>query len=167
MALTMTTGTTVTFGGNVGDTVAMSNESIASAAGRQSAVHDLGDPASGNTPFYLIEAIAQTQATTPVLGQEIVFYIKEKVGNDAQLTNDDGTGDVAVSAIDKLRNLRRLGSIKIDQVAADIPLGARLGVFEINVQNIHMVMWNASGATTTADDAETKVYLTPVTYSDV
>ena len=95
------------------------------------------------------------------------FYLKEKIGDDSQLTNDDGTADAAVSAEDKLKNLRYLGSTICDEAAANIPAGASFGIIEISVQNIHMVMFNAGGATTTADDAETKVFLTPVTYSDV
>ena len=153
------TETAVTIGSEVGDDTDWSTESIATAAGRQSDVHDLG--AAPRADRYLLEFWTQFQAT-PTLGAALQLYIKEwgsEGGTEDHPTNDDGTGDAAVSAIDKLSNLSLVGVVIVDEAAANIEMGIKAEV-TILVREFQLVLWNASGATITADAAETKARLT-------
>jgi len=155
------TETAILFGSEAGDDVDWSTESIASAAGRQSAEHDFG--AAPRSRLYRFEFWTQLQAT-PTVGLEVRVYIKQNGGEGASSDhpgNDDGTTDAAVSAEDKLRNLLFVGSVVVDQAAANIEMKLDTMV-EINARHIQLVLWNASGATITSDVAETKARLTPM-----
>lgn len=155
------TETAVVFGSEVGDDVAWSTESISDGAGRQSAVHDLG--AAPRSTRYLLEFWTQLQAT-PTVGQAVRLYIKEfgsESGTEDHPTNDDGTADGAVSAEDKLKNLDHVASIVVDEAAANVEMGTKV-IVDILVREFQLVLWNASGATITADAAETKARLTPM-----
>ena len=60
------------------------------------------------------------------------IYLKT-APDGANYDNDDGDGsDIAVSAEDKLKNLLYLGSIIVDQAAADVKMQAS-GLIEIAV----------------------------------
>jgi len=165
MSLQITAGTTQKFAAS-GGTITHTTTSLAAGAGRMSNPLDLGDPASGRTNTYLIEATAML-VTAGVLGEEIRYYLMEKVGDNTILMNDDGAVDAAVSAIDKLNNLRYLGSIIVDEAVLAIPMAASFGVVEINVQNIHIVTWNATADAFHGTAANNTVFVTPITYSDV
>lgn len=149
------------FGSEAGDDVAWTTESVADGAGRQSATLDLG--AAPRAYRYLLEVWTQFQAT-PTAGNALRVYIKESGSETATAdhpTNDDGTGDAAVSDEDKLKNLDPVLSVAVDEAAADVEMGAK-AIIEIPVRHIQLVLWNDSGATTTADAAETKARLTPL-----
>jgi hypothetical protein len=155
--------TAFTFGSEGGDTVDWTTESVANGAGRQSAIRDLG--AGPRSDRYLFEFWTQLQAT-PTVGSLVRLYIKEygsESGTEDHPTNDDGTGDAAVSAEDKLRNLRYVGAVTVDEAAANVEMGFKT-VVEIAVREFQLVLWNASGAAITADAAETKARLTPIPY---
>lgn len=134
---------------------------IASAAGRQSAHWDRGVGAIPS--IYAWRAFVQF-ATAPVVGQTVDFYLKTS-GSDASATahpdNDDGTGSIAVSAVDKLNNLHFVGSIIVDQAAADIEMVAS-GTVYITARGVNVVMWNATDDALTNDVDENGFYLTPV-----
>ncbi len=66
-----------------------------------------------------------------------------------------------VSAEDKLRNCKFLGSIQVDQAAADIEMSAS-GLVELPDRYFAVIFWNATSATTTADDDENGFTLVPV-----
>ena len=134
---------------------------IASGAGRQSAHWDRGVAA---TPA-LYEWCAFVQfATAPVLGETVDFYLKPS-GSDASATahpaNDDGTGDIAVSAEDKLRNLQWIGSIVVDEAVADREMVARGAVY-LTARGYNVVMWNSTADALTNDVDENGFYMTPI-----
>lgn len=134
---------------------------IASGAGRQSAAWDRG---TGAVPA-IYEWCAFVQfATTPVLGETVDFYLKP-MGSDASATahpaNDDGTGSAAVSAEDKLKNLHYIGSVVVDEAAADVEMVAR-GTVYLTARGYNIVMWNNTADALTNDVDENGFYMTPV-----
>lgn len=134
---------------------------LASGAGRQSDHYDRG---VGATPSWY-EYVAFVQfATTPVLGERIDIYLKymgTSASATAHPTNDDGTGEGAVSAEDKLTNLQLLDSIVVDEVTADIEMVVRGTVF-IPSRAFQVVFWNASADGLTNDVDENGFALTPI-----
>lgn len=134
---------------------------LASAAGRQSDQYDRG---VGATPA-LYEFLAFVQfATAPVLGETIDVYLKEagtSASATAHPTNDDGTGEGAVSAEDKLKNLRWIGSIVVDETAADIEMVCR-GFVYLTARAFQVVFWNASADGLTNDVDENGFAITPI-----
>ena len=90
--------------------------SLAAGAGRQGALHDFGTAA--RAPEFAWRAWVKF-TTTPVVGEEVMIYWKTSDGTSPD--NDDGTGDIALSAEDKLKNLMYLGSIIVDE-ASTTPL---------------------------------------------
>ena len=165
MALVATAGTPITFGGEAAADVAFSVEGILTVAGRQSATKDLGAVTAINNT-YRIDGVTQWQAT-PAVGDELRLFIKMQVEEGSTWTNDDGTGDIALSALDKTRNLYYVGAITCDEAAANIATAKDFGIHEISVQNIALVVYNASGASIHATDTSTIFTLTPISYSDV
>lgn len=131
-------------------------DAIATASGRQGALHDFGTGARSRR--FAWRAWVQCQAT-PTLGALIRVYLKTSDGSHPD--NDDGTGDAAVSAEDKLRNLHYIGAIVVDEAAANVEFAAS-GDVEISARYVAPVFWNASGATLTTDEAEHGFQLTPV-----
>ncbi len=154
-------GTTIVFGSEGGDDVNWSTESVSNNAGRQSAQYDLG--AGSRTPFYKLRFFTQCQAT-PVVENTIDVFLKTSNNATLHLDNDDGTGDIAVSAKNKLLNLDYVGSAIVDEAAANVEFVLSVEEYVITARYIHAVMWNASGATSTSDASETKLELTPLTY---
>lgn len=130
--------------------------SLASAAGRQGALHDFGTAAHAKD--YRWRAYIKF-STTPVVGTAVVVYWKSSDG--AHPDNDDGTGDIAVSSIDKLLNLKRLGSIFVDQAATAIEMVSS-GLMELPDQHGSPVFWNQSGDTLSATAADCGFILTPI-----
>ena len=132
---------------NTGGTELFTPTSLATAAGRQGALHDFGVAARSDQ--FAWRAFVKPGATR-VVGETVDVYLKTSDGTHPD--NDDGTGDIAVSAEDKLKNLHFIGSIIIDENAAVdmvasgiLLLGARWGA---------PVFWNASAnslSTTAAD----------------
>lgn len=104
--------TTVTWRSS-GGTELFTPTSLASAAGRQGAHHDFGASSVGRR--FAWRAFLKPGATR-VVGEVIRVYLKTSDGT--RHDNDDGTGDIAVSAQDKLRNIDLLGTIQIDENAA-------------------------------------------------
>jgi hypothetical protein len=103
-------------------------------------------------------------ATIPVLGEQVDIYLKT-AGSSASATahpdNDDGTSEGAVSASDKLNNLHWIGSIIVDEAAADVEMVAS-GTVEIRARAIQVVFWNATADALTNDDDENGFMLSPV-----
>jgi len=132
--------------------------SLASSTGRQSAQHDFTD--SARAYMYRWRAKCQYVAT-PVVGETLDWYYKSGLTASTILDNDDGTGDIAVSAEDKLKNLHYIGSIVIDEAAADTEFVAS-GTIVIYERFIHIVAFNQAAAALTATSTEHSFTLTPL-----
>ena len=128
---------------------------IASGSGRQGGAGDFSSfPRSGWYRFMLVI----DADTTPVLGELVRLFFKEgnNDGSSDVYTNDDGTTDAAVSAEDKLRNLRHLGTLEIDEAAAGVAM-VITGRFYLDAQKGMPVIWNG-----TADDIDVFFYMWPI-----
>lgn len=146
-----------------GADLAITLKGLASGAGRQGAEKDFGVGAV-ETRFMWLAQVQFDTATAPVVGETIDIYLKTAPDGD-NYDNDDGDGtDIAVSAEDKLKNLWFLGSIVVDEAAADVKMQASGGPIEIGAEKVQPVFWNAS-ADNLDDDASTtdlKFILVPV-----
>lgn len=96
-----------------GGTEAFTPTTLGAAAGRQGAYHDFGVSAR---PRRMAWRAWLKPGATRVVGEVIEIYFIASDGNHPD--NDDGTGDIAVSSVDKLRNLDLIGQIQIDENAA-------------------------------------------------
>lgn len=143
------------------ETEAFECHNLASGAGRQSDYYDRGVAA---TPALYEWAAFVQFADTPVLKERIDIYLKP-MGTSASATahpsNDDGTGEGAVSAIAKLDNLLYLGSIVVDEAAANIEMVKRGEVF-LTCRAFQVVFWNASADALTNDVDENGFFMTPI-----
>lgn len=138
-----------------GGSEAFTPTSLGAAAGRQGAYHDFGTAARSRRFAW---RAALKPGGTRVVGERVEVYVVTSDGTYAD--NDDGTGDIAVSALDKLRNLTLLGYIEIDENAAVTMVAS--GDIELSHRYGAPVYWNASAnsLSSTAGDFEFK--LTPV-----
>ena len=118
--------------------VVFTQTSQGAGVGKQSAQLDLG---TGVQPAFFRWRAWMKFATAPVVGETIDYYLKTSDGT--HLDNDDGTGDIAVSAEDKLLNLRYIGSITVDE-ASLTPEFSGSGVISIYDRYANIVCWNAS-----------------------
>jgi len=134
---------------------------LAAGAGWQSDQYDRGVAA---TPA-LYEWCAFVQfATTPVVGETVDIYLKEagtSAAATAHPTNDDGITNSAVSADDKLNNLRWIGSIRVDEAAADVEMAARGPVY-LTARAFQVVFENSTVDATTNDVNENGFFMTPI-----
>jgi len=139
-----------------GGTVVHTLTSLATLSGRQSAGHDFGASARA----YIFEWRAWVKmATTPVVSETIDWYYKT---NDAtHYDNDDGTGDAALSAADKLKNLHYIGSITIDE-ASSTPEFSASGVISIYQRYIQIVAYNSTADALSATAGDHGFELTPL-----
>jgi hypothetical protein len=94
------------------------------------------------------------------VGEVVAIYWKG--GDGTNYDNDDGTGDIALSAADKLKNLQQIGTMVVDEAAADVKMSIS-GIFE-NADRYGMpVIYNLSAGDNlqnTANDASMTV--TPI-----
>ena len=138
-----------------GGTNAFTPTSLGSSAGRQGAHHDFGT--SARSRIFAWRAWIKPGGTR-VVGEIVRVYIKTSDGTIAD--NDDGTGDIAVSSIDKLRNLQQIGSIVIDE---DAPVTmAASGVVEIGARYGAPVYWNGTNNTLSSTAGDFGFSLTPI-----
>lgn len=133
--------------------------SVAASAGRQGALHDFGT--SARAGGFIWRAWVKF-ATTPVVGETVRIYWKSSDGTHPD--NDDGTGDAAVSAEDKLRNLKLLGVIVVDE-ASTTPEFAASGYLP-EEWSAHRygapVFWNATADALSSTAGDHGFSLTPV-----
>lgn len=133
-------------------------DGLASGAGRQSTMLDLGTAARSS--LFAWRAWCQF-ATTPVLAEVIDLYIKTGDTVTTHDDNDDGGTDAAVSSINKLKNLLKIGSIVVDEAVADVPMAAS-GVIYLPHREVGVVWWNSTADALTTDVDENGFSLTPV-----
>lgn len=137
-----------------GGTELFTGTSLASGAGRQGAYHDFGTAARARRG---VLRVALKPGGTRVVGERIEVYWATSDGTSPD--NDDGTGDIAVSAQDKLRNLWPVGVIQVDENAAvamvgswDLDISARYGA---------PVLWNATANALSATAGDYVISWTP------
>ena len=140
-----------------GEDVVFEVDALGAGAGHQSARHDFGVAARAR--LYTWRAFCQF-ATAPVVGELVRIYLKTSDTIDHP-DNDDGTGDTAVSAENKLRNLRYIGSIVVDEAVINIEMVAS-GEVRISQRYLNVVFWNAAADAFTTDVAESGFILTEV-----
>ena len=138
-----------------GGTAVFTPTGLTTANGRQGAHHDLGTAARSRLFAWRAWIVP---GGTRVVGEAVRVYLKTSDGTSPD--NDDGTGDIAVSASDKLRNLRQLGAIVIDENAA-VPMVAS-GLIEVAARYVAPVFWNGTANTLSATAADFGFSLTPV-----
>ena len=141
-------GTALTWADSGGD-YALTFKGLAAGSGRQGATHDFGVGAVAFRFAWQCMVHFDT-ATAPVVGELVDIYLKTSP-DGTNWDNDDGEGDIAVSSVNKLNNLTYLGTIQVDEAAADVPMQAS-GIVEIAAKEVAPVIWNAT-ADTLDDDA--------------
>lgn len=146
--------TEITFKASAG-TVAFTPTSLAASNGRQSAQHDFGTSARA----YMFNWTAYVKfATTPVVGE--VIEIWGKTSDGTHIDNDDGTGDIAVSSADKLKNLTPIGRIVVDEANATPEFSAS-GRVQLSRRYFNVVFWNATADALSATAADHGFILEP------
>ena len=148
--------TAIVFTASGGD-VAATWDGVLTLAGRQSAQHDFTD--SARAFIYRWRAWCQF-TTTPVVGETVDWYYKSGLTTSTILDNDDGTGDIALSSVDKLKNLHYIGSIVVDE-AADVEFVAS-GTIAIYERFINIVCYNATADALSATALDMGFSLTPL-----
>jgi hypothetical protein len=130
--------------GDSGQTYAMTLQNLATVTGRQGAVHDFGDDSVvARAREFMWRFWCEFDSTTPpVVGEVVEIYWKS--GDGTRYDNDDGTGDIALSSTDKLRNLLLLGVLVVDQAAADIVMSVSGGPIELPHRYGMPVIYNAT-----------------------
>lgn len=147
--------TSITFKSS-GGTAAFTPTSVADAAGRLSARHDLGSAARARR----YEWRARTKlAAAATVGRAIEIYLCTSDGTIAD--GNQGTSDAAFSAADKRRNLKFLGVIEIDKNDANEVFHAS-GLCEIDARYLSVVWWNDSGQALSGTAGDHEFILTPV-----
>lgn len=140
---------------STGGTNLFTPTSLASNAGRQGAMHDFGVAAR---PRLFVWRGWIKPGATRVVGEIVEWYIKTSDGTHPD--NDDGTGDIALSAADKLRNLKMIGIIQIDENAAVEMVAS--GEIEISARYVAPVIYNRTANSLSTTAADFGFSLTPV-----
>lgn len=148
-------GTAISWTDTTG-TYAMTLNNLAASAGRQGAIHDFGTAARS----FLFAWRAWFQAaTTPVVAEVARVYIKTSDGTSPD--NDDGTGDIALSSTDKLRNLWHIGNVVVDEAATGVTF-VKSGLVWLPQRYVMPVIYNATADNFVATNNINGFSLTPV-----
>lgn len=137
-----------------GGTELFTPTSLGAAAGRQGAHHDFTTAAVGRRFGWRAWL---KPGGTRVVAEFIDIYLKTSDGT--RHDNDDGTGDIAVSSSDKLRNLQYLGTIFIDENAA-VEMVAHGEIF-LPHRYAAPIFWNSTANTLSATAADYGFSMTP------
>ncbi len=159
-------GTTIAWRDTGGD-LAMTLASLASGAGRQGALWDIHNAAgtpnglgTTRTNRFRWRFFCQFN-TAPVVGQLVGIYAKTGNTTDGAYDNDDGTGNIAVSAEDKLRNLTLLNVLVVDEASAGVEMSVG-GIVELDDEDFMPVVWNFTDDALHATAANNGFDLTPL-----
>ena len=142
---------TITTWKDSGASLVLTFKGLASGAARQGATLDFGVDVRVHRFFWLAMVHFDT-ATVPVVDEEIPCYLKYSDGTN--WSNDDGEGDIAVSNLNKLKNCIPLGSIIVDEAAADVPMVAG-GFITIVATEVAPIIHNATADTLDDDTSPT------------
>jgi len=96
-------------------TLVITLNNLAAGTGRQGAIHDFG--VAARSRYFAWRFFCQFE-TAPVVNETVDIYWKSSDGSKPD--NDDGTGDAALSATDKLNNLQLLGVLRVDEAATGV-----------------------------------------------
>lgn len=140
---------------STGGTETFTPTSLASSAGRQGAHHDFGSSARARR--FVWRGWIKPGGTRAV-GEIVEWYIKTSDGTHPD--NDDGTGDIALSAADKLRNLKLIGVCQIDEDAAVEMVAS--GEIEISSRYAAPVIYNRTANALSSTAGDFGFSLTPV-----
>lgn len=153
---------TVTTWKDSGGSHVLTFKGLASGAGRQGVEHDFGvGVADWRIAWGLL--VHFDTATAPVVGEQLDVFFKLSI-DGVIYGNDDGDGtDIAVSTIDKLRNLKYLGSLIVDEAAADVPMVIQ-DVIDVRTEKIQPVIWNSSADNLDDDTSPTDSLFVIVAY---
>lgn len=133
-------GTSVQWTDSTGD-LAMTLQNLAAGAGRQGAQKDWGVLTTARETLYHFRLLVQFE-TAPVVGEQVELYWKSGDGTDYD--NDDGTGDIALSSTDKLKNLNLLGILIVDEAAADVDMSIQGYFRDLNQYGMPVVYNNTA-----------------------
>jgi hypothetical protein len=139
-----------------GGTVTFTPTSVADAAGRISARHDLGSGARARRYEWRARTKLGAAAT---IGRAVEVYLCTSDGTVAD--GNQGTSDAAFSAADKRRNLKFLGVIEVDKNDSTEVFHAS-GVVEIDARYVSVVWWNDTGQSLSSTAGDHEFILTPV-----
>lgn len=142
---------------STGGSLAITLTTLGAAAGRQGAVQDFGASADVSR-LYVWRAFLRFN-TAPVLGEVVEIY--GKTGDGTNRDNDDGTGDIVVSAVDKLNNLTRIGSLVVDEAATGVTMSAS-GLIALSSREFMPVFWNGTADALSSTAADNGFDLVPV-----
>ena len=148
---------------NTGGSELLTLTSLGAAAGRQGARHDFGAITIARAHMFDWWFFMQF-ATAPVVNEVIDIYWKGFHQGGSHAMNDDGTGDIAVSAEDKLRNLIYLGSLIVDEasVTPEFSTGNHGDPIWIPHRYGMPVIWNNTADAFSSTAAEHGFILTPI-----
>ncbi len=113
--------------------------SLANGAGHQGARHDLYGALGAASDRYEWRLAFQLTGT-PTVGDNVRVYLATWDEGGGRGDNDDGTGDIAVSAEDKLRNLHWIGNVQVDEAVVVETVGS--GIVTIISRYVSPVVWN-------------------------
>lgn len=136
--------------------------SLGVGAGRQGARHDFGVITTAREHLFDWWFFMQF-ATAPVVNEVVDIYWKGYHQAGVHSMNDDGNGDAALSAEDKLKNLIYLGSLVVDEVSATPEFAASNKGDPVWLPHRYgmPVIWNATADAFSATAAEHGFILTP------
>lgn len=143
-----------------GGTELMTLASLAAGAGRNGALHDRG--AAPRATKYHWKFFCQFN-TTPVVDEVVEIYLREG-GVAAAVerpTNDDGTGDVALSSTNKLKNLKLLSALTVDEASTAAVMSVE-GTFRSAARHLGPVIMNQAADALHATAANNGFDLTPI-----
>lgn len=147
--------TVITWRDSGGDN-AMTLVSLAAGAGRQGALGDLTD---ASRPGWFRWRFFFKTGSVAVLDDVVSIYMKTSDGTHPD--NDDGTGDIAVSSEDKLKNLHFLGALMIDEAASGVEM-VKSGSIWLPHRWASPVIWNGTSDVFSSTAAENGFDLTPI-----
>ena len=146
-----------------GGSAVLTLTSLGAGAGRQGARFDFG--AIGTARAHLFDWVFFMQfATEPVVDENIDIYWKGYHQAGSHAMNDDGTGDAALSAEDKLKGLIYLGTLIVDEANVTPEFTAFNKGDPIWIPNRYgmPVIWNNTVDAFSATAAEHGFILTPI-----
>lgn len=139
-----------------GGTELLTLTSLATLTGRQGVLHDFGT--SARSPVFAWRFFMKF-STAPIVDEVVEIYWKSSDGTHPD--NDDGTGDIALSAEDKLKNLELIGVMIVDEAATAVEMVAS-GVLNIGHRNGSPVIFNRTVDVFSATAADMGFILTPI-----